>query len=92
MIWDRDYMKNPSDLTEAEGADSSSSAPQPFNLFAGLSEEQLPASTVQTNVPATIIPAAQPQRTAEMVPNRSAAVYWAIAIIALLIAILLALL
>jgi hypothetical protein len=92
VIWDRDYMKNPSDLTEAEETDSSSSAPQPFNLFAGLSEEQLPTSTVQTNVPSSIIPPAQPQRAAELVPNRSAAIYWAVAIIALLIAILLAVL
>ena len=92
MIWDRDYMKNPSDLTEAGETDSSSSAPQPFNLFAGLSEEQLPATTVQANVPAKSIPPAEPQRVTEMVPNRSAAVYWAIAIIALLIVILLAVL
>jgi hypothetical protein len=90
VIWDRDYMKNPSDLTEAGETDSSSSAPQPFNLFAGLSEEQLPASTVQTNIPASIVPPAQPQRTTEMVPNRSATIYWTIAIGALLIAILLA--
>lgn len=83
-------MKNPSDLTEADQIDSSSSAPQPFNLFAGLSEEQLPDTAAQTNVSAKLIPPAQPQRVAESVPNRSAAVYWTIAVIALLIALVFA--
>jgi hypothetical protein len=89
VIWDRDYMKNPSDLTEAEESDSSSSAPQPFNLFAGLPEEQLPASTVQTKVPTNLVPSAETQRTANMVSSRSTAMYWAIALFALLIAVLL---
>jgi hypothetical protein len=85
-------MKAPSGSSESEQIESSS-APQPFNLFAGLSEEQLPGTTVQTNVPAKLIPPATPQRTAETIPNRSAGVYWAAAIFfaLLIIAIFLAL-
>jgi hypothetical protein len=84
-------MKAPAGSSESEEIESSS-APQPFNLFAGLSEEQLPATTVQTNVPAKLIPPAIPQRTAETIPNRSAGI-WAAAIflVLLIIAVLLAL-
>jgi hypothetical protein len=82
-------MKNPSDLTEAEETDSAS-APQPFNLFAGLSEEQLPTTAAHAKVPAALVPPAQTQRTAEEVPTRGAAFYWAMAVIAVLIVIVLA--
>lgn len=84
-------MKNPSDLTEADETDSAS-APQPFNLFAGLAEEQLPTTAAQAKIPTALVPPAQTQRTAEEVPTRAAAFYWAIAVIAVLIVILLAVL
>jgi hypothetical protein len=91
VIWDRDYMKEPSDLTEAE--ETASSAPQPFNLFAGLNEEQLPANTVQTGAPAQSLPKEEPRRAAEgVVVGNAHTRYWIAAILAALFILILLLL
>jgi hypothetical protein len=91
VIWDRDYMKNPTDLTESEESDSS--AAQPFNLFAGLSEEQLPANTVQTGAPAQSLPKEEPHRAVEGVVVANAYTrYWIAAILAALFILILLLL
>jgi hypothetical protein len=91
MIWDRDYMKNPSDPEEGQETDFSSSAPQPFNLFAGLQEEQLPSSAVQTLVHKPSAPESnKPIVSGETVSRPNHALYWTIAVIACLVALILA--
>lgn len=93
MIWDRDYMKRQNgDSQVAEDAESSSPAPEPFNLFAGIQPEPLsppsdssavnPIAT-QANQPATSGVGADPSSA------RGPWIYLTIAIIALVIGLVL---
>lgn len=94
MIWDRDYMKRPGDHNQvADGAESASQAPEPFNLFAGIQPEPL-----QSPSDSSAAKSVAPQQANQIPPAAAAAesssarnpwIYVTIAIIALVIGLVL---
>jgi hypothetical protein len=93
MIWDRDYMKQHGDRPQVDDdAESSSQAPEPFNLFAGINPEPLQPlsdSSVKHAVAQQTNQASTPATVVDSSPARNPWIYVTIAIIALVIGLVL---